>query len=133
MELSINNVHGKLLDAFRKVKRDVITLRDMSRNQNEKIALLQSNEKSFLIRIKKLETELENLKSEKPKIKVVEKIVKKTVSVPKKRSYVGAKSSMMLHDENCPFAKNIKRENKVLFKSKVKPFKLGYKACSCLK
>lgn len=129
------NVHGKLLEAFNKVKRDVITLRDLVRNQNEQIATLKNNEKALLIRIRKLETEVETAKSVKPKVKVVEKVkvVKQKVKVAAKKKYIGAKTSMKLHDEDCPFAKNINRKNKVLFDSKVKPFNLGYKACACLK
>ncbi len=131
MELTISNVHNKLLDAFNKVKRDVHTLKDLARNQNERIAALQNNEKALLVRIRKLETEIDKLNSKKSQVKVVEKVVKKTV--PRKRKYYGAKTSMKLHDEDCPFAKNIKPENKVVFRSKVKPFNMGYEACTCLK
>ena len=141
MELTVMNVHEKLLDAFYKVKRDVKTLRDLVRNQNETVVTVQNNQKALLVRIRKLETELMRVKAEnnkpapKPRVKVVEKVkvVKETVRVAKKREYVGAKTSMKLHDGDCPFAKNINRKNKALFKSKVKPFNLGYKACACLK
>ena len=132
-------MHEKLLRAFKKVKSHVMDLRANVSVSIDAIEQLKSNQKVLLAKIQTLEKQL-NKKAkvvtkvvEKPKIvtkyktKVVEKVVRA------KKTYVGAKTSMKLHSENCPFAKNINRENKVLFKSKVKPFGLGYDACDCLK
>lgn len=129
------NVHGKLLEAFNKVKRDVMTLKDLVINQNEQIVSLKNTEKELLLRVRRLESQLDMVKNKKPEVKVVEKIklVKKTVKVATRKTYVGAKTSMKVHDEHCPFAKNINKANKISFKTKVKAFNLGYKACTCLK
>ncbi len=127
MELTIINMHKKLLEAFRKIKSDVSTMKQLVREQNNKISLIQNNEKALLVRIRKLESEVDSVKHKKTETKVIKR------TVPKKPRYIGAKTSMKLHDENCPFAKNIKPKNKIIFKSKVKPFNNGYKACTCLK
>ena len=135
MEKVITNIHFKLIRSFRKVKRDVIELRATVRGQHNMMTKLVDNERVLLLRIKRLEKKLAEKLTEKPRVvtRTKTKIVKKVVKARSKPTYVGAKTSMKLHDDNCPFAKNIKRANKVLFKSKVKPFGLGYKACTCLK
>ncbi|MBU0460421.1 MAG: hypothetical protein KJ597_06370 [Nanoarchaeota archaeon] len=50
-----------------------------------------------------------------------------------KTSYVASKGGDVVHEKNCPFAKNIGEERRVYFKSKTKAFNTGYKACSCIK
>ena len=125
MELQV--MHVKLIRAFIKVKKDVVELKAIARMHEDIIRRLNENEKALLAKIKSLEA--------RPAVKqaVVTKVVKKVVKTAAKKKYIGAKSSMRLHSENCPFAQNIKKSNKVVFKSKIKPFGLGYKACECLK
>jgi hypothetical protein len=127
MQKTITKIHFKLIRSFRRVKRDVVEMRATVRNQHKIINKLVDNERALLQRIRVLENQAEK------KPKVITKTKTKVVKSRAKPTYVGAKTSMRLHDENCPFAKNIKRQNKVLFKSKVKPFNQGYKACTCLK
>ncbi len=126
---TVKVMHRKLLKAFKKVKRDVYDLRASISMQNEAINRLNDNQKALLARI----TALEAKSRQKPKTITKTKVVKKIVKVAKRKNYVGAKSSMKLHSENCPFAKNINKSNKVIFKTKVKAFNMGYKACECLK
>jgi len=94
-------------------------------------------EKQLLAKIRNLEQKLVIVSERKPEVKrqvkVVEKVVEKVVkSAPKRRTFVGANTSMKLHSENCPFAKNIKKENKVTFKTKLKAFNNNYTPCKCL-
>lgn len=121
------------MNAFKKVKGHVFELKGNVSVNHDAILSLRNNQRKLLARIKQFESKLD----EKPKVvtktKVVKKVVKEVVKVSKRKVYVGAKTSMKLHQDNCPFAKNIKRVNKVKFKSKVKPFNLGYIACDCLK
>ena len=126
---TVKDMHLRLLRAFKKVKRDIYDLRATVKLQNEAINKLNENQKVLLVKISKLESK------PTPKTKVVTKtkVVKEVVKVGKRKSYVGASTSMRVHSENCPFAKNINKENRVKFKTRVKAFNMGYKACDCLK
>jgi len=65
----------------------------------------------------------------KPKVRT---IVKTVVKKPKK-TYIASKEGEIIHEKNCPFAKNIMPKSKIVFKSKTKALNEGYKACSCIK
>ena len=45
---------------------------------------------------------------------------------------VASKKGEKVHIEVCPFAKNIKQENKVEFEEKNFALEEGYKACACV-
>ena len=47
-------------------------------------------------------------------------------------THVGAKKSKKVHTSNCPFAKNIKPENKINFQSLDHAFNQGFNSCSCI-
>jgi hypothetical protein len=133
MQKTVMMMHTKLLNAFKKVKSHVFELKSNVSINNDVLLGLRNNQRKLLARIKELEKKVEQKPKVITKTKVVKKVVKEVVKVSRRKEYVGAKTSMKLHQENCPFAKNIKRANKVRFKSKVKPFNLGYSACDCLK
>lgn len=130
MEQIVYVVHEKVKKAFLKVKRDVYDLRAIVELQKEAIIKLNENQSKLVAKIKFMESR----PVEKPKTVTVTKtkVVKQVVKVAARKNYVGAITSMKVHSENCPFAKNINKENRVVFKSKIKPFNLGYKACKCL-
>lgn len=119
-------MHVKVMRAFKKVKQDVVDVNAGLRMHQDMIKRLSDNDKALLARLTRLEARM----SEKTQ---QTKIITRKVTVAAKKTYVGSKSSMTLHVESCPFAKNVKRSNKALFKSKVRPFSMGYKACKCLK
>ncbi|MBI4439219.1 hypothetical protein HY640_04765 [Candidatus Woesearchaeota archaeon] len=58
-------------------------------------------------------------------------------NIPKKgmrsQKLIGARKSMVMHKENCPFAKRILPKNRELFRSKTAALNKGYKPCECLK
>ncbi|MFH2021450.1 MAG: hypothetical protein ABIJ34_08620 [archaeon] len=127
MEGNVLTFHKRVRLAFLKVKRDVFELRGFLNVQQESINTLSNNEKALLLRIRKLEEA-----ASKPVQKTVEhRVVVKRTAV--KKSYVGAKTSLKVHDEHCPFAKNIKPKNKVIFATKGKAFNKGFSPCDCLK
>jgi hypothetical protein len=119
--------HVKVRNAFTKVKREIFELRGVVSAQQEAINMLSSNEKALLLRIRKLEEA--PVKREIVKVEQVQKVITKAA----KKSYVGAKTSMKVHDENCPFAKQVNKENKIVFATKVKAFNKGFSPCKCLK
>jgi hypothetical protein len=70
--------------------------------------------------------------------KTVTKIVKvqakpRIVKIMPKRVFIASKATMRVHDKHCPFARNVKRKNKQVFKTRLTAFKRGYKACKCLR
>lgn len=72
---------------------------------------------------------------QKPTIKVIRKvqIVRKIVKVMPKRRFIASKATMRVHDTHCPFSRNVKRKNKLVFKTRMTAFKRGYRACKCLR
>lgn len=74
----------------------------------------------------------------KSKPTIIRKIIRihsrpKIIKIAAKRSYIASKATLRVHDKHCPFARNIKRKTKVVFKSRMTAFKRGYRACKCLK
>ena len=121
-------LHTKIRNAFTKVKREIFELRGIVSAQQETINTLSNNEKALLLRIRKLE--------EAPvrrEIVKVEQVRKPVVVRSPKKTYIGAKTSMKVHDEHCPFAKQVNKENKIVFSTKVKAFNKGFSPCKCLK
>ena len=47
-------------------------------------------------------------------------------------THIGAKKSKKVHTANCPFAKNIKPENKISFNSLNQAFNQGFSGCQCV-
>jgi len=86
----------------------------------------------------------QNFEKDKDKIKIkdeimplkIKKISRKHRKLLKEYSkavrvtYLASKSSDILHASNCPFAKNIKKENKIVFKSLEDAKK--YRKCRCI-
>jgi hypothetical protein len=52
------------------------------------------------------------------------------IKLEKPEKFIASKSSNILHVANCPFAKNIKKENRKIFKSLEEAE--GYKRCKCI-
>lgn len=57
----------------------------------------------------------------------------KIVKIMPKREYIASTATLRVHDKHCPFARNVKRKNKKVFKTRLTAFKQGYKACKCLR
>lgn len=119
-----------VIRSFSNAKDDVGMLKDNYSRQNDIIRQLYENQKKLVLRIRDIEKRL----AEKTVEKVMEKkIVLTSAKTAPKTHFVGSQSALKFHDQICPFAKNIKPKNKIVFKSKVKAFNLGYKPCDCLK
>ncbi len=86
---------------------------------------------------------MQERKAEKQKVKIIHtkpKIIRKIVhtrpkiiKIARKREWVASTATMKVHRRHCPFAMNIKKANKKVFKSRLVAFKNGFKACKCMK
>jgi hypothetical protein len=60
------------------------------------------------------------------------KVEVRVVQPHKSHKYVASKASNRLHADNCIFAKNISRKNKLVFHSRMPAFRKGFVACKCM-
>lgn len=70
---------------------------------------------------------------DKEKLKIIDEPIKlKTIKSAGERSvsYIASLKSNVLHVSNCPFAKNIKKANRKVFKSLADAH--GFKLCKCI-
>lgn len=97
------------------------------------VAVLEQHMKKGDVKI--VRKTITKIVKQKPKIKVVRKvqIVRKIVKVMPKRRFIASKATMRVHDTHCPFSRNVKRKNKLVFKTRMTAFKRGYRACKCLR
>lgn len=131
----MNQLELNIIDSFRRAKGDIIkiqsALTEISQRQEQLMALVGDNRTK--------ETSLyQNVKNISQRIYAVENMAKQKVKVitrefSKPKRYLASKNGKKVHESNCPFAKNIKPKSKLVFKSKIKAFNAGYKACDCIK
>ncbi len=79
---------------------------------------------------------MRNQESYKTQIKGLMDKINKLEKKNKKKSkeiIVGNIESKKFHINTCPFAKNIKSDNKVIFKNIERAVKSGYHECSCIR
>ena len=75
--------------------------------------------------------QMEKLKSENAYLsKKITELNYSKVKVTKE--YVASKAGKKIHSPGCVFAKNIKQKNKIVFFTKTKALKEGFKLCNCL-
>ncbi|AJF61947.1 TPA: hypothetical protein HA239_02595 [Candidatus Woesearchaeota archaeon] len=126
---TIRKLDSKIRHAFILAKRDIYDLRAAVKMQQEVIKKLSDSQKTLLARIEKLEKARTVVKT----IKVAQPKVIRTKVIRAKKTYVGAKTTQKVHSMDCPFGKNIKPKNKVIFRTKTKAFNEGFSACDCLR
>ncbi len=80
--------------------------------------------------LKRANTHLTKQLLSKPIKKSTKKVVRSTKRTTK--TYVASKTGKKVHQANCLFARNIKKGNRVLFRTKTKALNENYKLCSCL-
>lgn len=112
----MNQLEENIVNSFRLAKNDIMAL------QKKMTELSQAQERMLEILTKMKEKKSANS-------------IRNVISVRKaaKKTYVASKTGSVVHDSNCPFAKNIKPASKVTFKSKNRALNKGYKLCECLK
>lgn len=159
MEEDLKTLVHNIMKSFELVGRDVEVLKEKLSITNKDLAKLEVNSSSYhheisvlkheiialkdeLLKLKELEhhlldnfkllnAKLDNLPT--PRNEVVFREVVKTKVKRGKKYFIAGKSSGKLHLEDCVFGKKLKRNNKIIFNSKAKAFKKGFKPCVCLK
>ena len=59
--------------------------------------------------------------------------LKSKITTRKIVRFVASKLGTKFHLNNCPFAQNINKKNRVIFRSKGKALDAKYKSCNCIK
>lgn len=111
------SLDSSLRRSFENVKKDVLEVK------NQLLNLAEGQEK-----LEVLISELSRSLKEKPAVKTVRVVRPKTA----KQAYVASKEGEKFHILACPYAKNIKPNQAVKFKSKDAALNKGYKPCSCV-
>ena len=156
MEDDLKTLVHNVVRSFELVGKDVEIIKDKLSITKRDLAKLEVNSSSFHDEIAVLKHELLSLKSEINKLRDLEShlldnfkminskldtlhpkkeiIVHKITKVKRAKKYfIAGKSSGKLHLEDCVFGKKLKRNNKIIFNSKAKAFKKGFKPCVCMK
>ena len=120
----MNQIERNIINSFNLAKHDI----HMLKSQVQQLAEMQEK---IIDAMRKLQLE------QKKPVKVVKVESKETPKVVvkqarKKTHYVASKTGSKFHNENCPFAQNIKPKSKVRFHSKVKALNEGFKPCACI-
>lgn len=117
----MNQIERNIVNSFNLAKHDI----HMLKGQVQHLADMQEK---IIDTLKQMQKEQER----KPKTKTVTKVVKQ--KTPRKNThYIASKTANKFHNENCPFAQNIKPKSKIRFLSKVKALNEGFKPCKCVK
>ncbi|MFH1589144.1 MAG: hypothetical protein ABIB43_01100 [archaeon] len=133
----MNQLEQNIVESFRLAKNDIIKLQDEVIALNKAIKKQNDDVSKLKLSHSKLQEKVKNLHARKPKVTktkviTVKKVAaKKTVTKRAAKKYLAAKGGKKFHESNCPYAKNIKPKNKILFKSTTKALNEGYKACKC--
>jgi len=127
--------------SFLKVKNDVtdLTLRcnQLALTQSEtvkEIKLVHEQLGEMKTTLARMRGEVEKNKIRTERNKALAK--KKVVTIAKRSSkkvFIGSKTGGKVHVQECPFAKNINKSNRVFFSSRVKALRKGYTECKCTK
>ena len=158
MEDDLRTLVNNVVKSFELVGRDVEVLKQKLSITNKDLAKLESGSSSVHHEISILKHEIITLKDEFFKLRELERhlldsfkllnnkldslpqkrevVVKEVVKTKIKRSkkyFIAGKSSGKLHLEDCVFCRKLKRSNKIIFASKAKAFKKGFKPCVCMK
>ncbi|PIZ50918.1 hypothetical protein COY27_05555 [Candidatus Woesearchaeota archaeon CG_4_10_14_0_2_um_filter_33_13] len=122
IKMDMNQFETNVVNSFRLAKQDIVKLYESVHyllNQVEKL----KQENVYLTQ------KLTRLSEPR---KVIVKTVKRVANHSVAKKFLATKGGSKVHDTHCPFAKNIKPKNKVVFNSKVKALNAGYKFCKCL-
>jgi hypothetical protein len=107
----MNQLEQNIINSFDRVRTDIDSLRsaiyELQRRNEELTARLDS--------------------------KVPATVVVKECPPEAPKFFVASKQGKSAHEENCPFARNIKPDRKLVFDSKSAALEAGFKACECMR
>ena len=125
----MKKIEINLVRSFRAVKEDIIEIKDqileLSQRQEDLVKLILENKKGDA----KLAQKVNDLSNKQTIAKKVVRVVKS--ESPKE--FVASKTAKKFHIPACPFAKNIKPNRKVTYKTKNEALNKGLKPCECVK
>ena len=121
--MNLNQLEENTIQSFKLAKQDIVKLYESVSYLLRQVEELKKENSYLLNKINTVS------KTKKP---VVIRSVRKVAKKVARRTFLATKGGNKLHDSHCPFAKNIKPKNKVIFASKVKALNEGYKLCKCL-
>jgi hypothetical protein len=119
MKYNIEREFKKISDSFGRVKYDMNKVYNVIIELQNKVEEQQST-------IKVLNSQVEELR-----INGVNKVNEKDNG--NENLIVGNIESRKFHYSNCPYAKNIKSDNKLIFDDIEQAVKAGYNECSCIR
>ena len=121
--MNVNQLENNVVESFKLAKQDIVKL-------YENVGYLLGQVEQLKKENAYLMTKIESVSKTKRTVivKTAKKVARKVVA----KKFLATKGGSKVHDTHCPFAKNIKPKNKVIFASKVKALNEGYKFCKCL-
>ena len=121
--MNVNQLENNVVESFKLAKQDIVKL-------YQNVGYLLGQVEQLKKENAYLTTKVNSISKTKRTVivKTAKKVARKTVS----KKFLATKGGSKVHDTHCPFAKNIKPKNKVVFASKVKALNEGYKFCKCL-
>ena len=121
--MNVNQLENNVVESFKLAKQDIVKL---FQNVGYLLGQVEQLKKENAY----LTTKVNSVSSKKRTVivKTAKKVARKVAS----KKFLATRGGNKVHDVHCPFAKNIKPKNKVVFASKVKALNEGYKTCKCL-
>ncbi len=130
----MKQIEKNIIASFNLAKRDIYRYhKDLGKlitNHRDVLKTLELLQRRDVVLNKKIQ-ELEKKLAKKPKT-IIKTITKKVIK-KKKNEFWASKTGKSYHDPHCPFAHNINKKRKVVFKTKEAAKKKKYKACECVK
>jgi regulator of replication initiation timing len=122
----MDQIEINIVESFRRAKNDIMQLQ-------KTVAELSQNQERLMELIHELSAKDHNLaeKLSAMNSKTTNTIVR--IEKGERKKFVASKTGKKFHEQNCPFAKNIKPTSKIVFASKNTALNKGYKACDCVK
>ena len=121
--MNVNQLENNVVESFKLAKQDIVKL-------YQNVGYLLGQVEQLKKENAYLTTKVNGISNKKRTVVVrtARKVARKVVS----KKFLATRGGTKVHDPHCPFAKNIKPKNKVVFASKVKALNDGYTFCKCL-
>jgi predicted nuclease with TOPRIM domain len=155
---NISQLERNTFESFKKVKLDILQLNSEDNKASKAISRLTTENSKLHETVAVLSQKVADLSNalrhtmeiqqdmlknknsqriiEKIKeVPVMQEVIKEVCTPNKKKSttYIASKTGKNFHLTNCVFAKNIKPNKKIIFKTKEAMLNKGYKPCDCVK
>jgi hypothetical protein len=103
-----------LINSFKKVKRDIISLR-------KRVSQIEENQRQIL------------LDAQLSKKEATNQVVSAVSSQSQKKTLIASKNGKLVHKEGCVYLKKINPDNLIFFENFDDAFEEGFEPCKCVK